>query len=304
MLDCAIIGAGPAGLTAATYLARFHRKVIVFDGGPSRASWIPCSHNHAGFPGGVSGNDLLARMRDQAEHYGATIVHGRVDAVSRQDDMFTVSHADGEERARAILFATGVVNRRPPIAEADHQPALDSGTLRYCPICDGYEVTGKRVAVLGSDTHGVAEALFLRSYSDDVTLLTLKKSDLDRSDRAALDKAGIAIETKPASSFEFGKPQARVRLVDGRDLAFDTLYPALGSDVNDELLVPFGLKQASDRSVITDSHMRLGIVGLYAAGDLVRGLDQISVAMGQAAIAATAIHNDLRERDGETLERK
>ncbi|PSJ19355.1 thioredoxin reductase, partial [Halomonas sp. ND22Bw] len=82
-------------------------------------------------------------------------------------------------------------------------------------ICDGYEVTGKRVAVLGSNTHGVAEALFLRTYSDDVTLLTLVKSDLDRSDRAALDKAGIAVETTAASSFEFGKPHARVRLADG-----------------------------------------------------------------------------------------
>ncbi|GEM72906.1 NAD(P)/FAD-dependent oxidoreductase [Sphingomonas sp. TX0543] len=304
MLDCAIIGAGPAGLTAATYLARFHRKVTVFDGGPSRASWIPRSHNHAGFPEGIPGNELLARMRSQAEHYGATILAARVGCVTRQDGNFTVSYAGGEASARAILFATGVVNRRPPIAEDDHQPALDSGTLRYCPICDGYEVTGKRVAVLGSNTHGVAEALFLRTYSDDVTLLTLVKSDLDRSDRAALDKAGIAVETTAASSFEFGKPHARVRLADGRDFAFDTLYPALGSDVNDELLVPFGLKQAGDKSVITDSHMRLGIVGLYAVGDLVRGLDQISVAMGQAAIAATAIHNDLRERDGETLERK
>lgn len=299
-IDCAIIGGGPAGLTASIYLARYHRAVTVFDAGNSRASWIPCSRNHAGYIGGISGNDLLDNMREQAHEYGAMRVEARVTAVERDERGFVVCSAQGEQRARTILFATGVANVRPPIPDALHQPALDAGTLRYCPVCDGYEVTGKDVAVLGADQHGVKEALFLRTYSDRVTLLTLLEADLDRSDAAALTGAGIAIEPTPVSAFDLTAPSAIVTLADGRVLVFDTLYPALGSNTNDELLVPFGLKQSDDKCVITDSHMRLGIQGLYAAGDIVRGLDQISVAMGHAAIAATTIHNDLRSVDGAT----
>ena len=72
-LDCLIVGGGPAGLTAAIYLARFHLNTLVVDGGKSRAAWIPCSHNHAGFPDGISGKELLQRMRDQTCKYGAKI---------------------------------------------------------------------------------------------------------------------------------------------------------------------------------------------------------------------------------------
>lgn len=300
MLDCVVIGGGPAGLTAAIYLARYRRAVTVFDAGNSRASWIPCSHNHAGYIGGISGNDLLDNMRQQVREYGGERVEACVTAVERDEQGFTVRSEQGEHRARTILFAAGVANVRLPIADALHQPALDAGTLRYCPVCDGFEVTDKKIAVLGADRHGVKDALFLRTYSEQVTLLTLIEAEVERSDAKALTDAGIAIEPTPVSAFDLAAPTAVVTLVDGRNLVFDTLYPALGSNANDELLVPFGLKQSDDKCVITDSHMRLGIQGLYAAGDIVLGLDQISVAMGQAAIAATAIHNDLRSLDGGT----
>ena len=77
ILDCLIVGGGPAGLTAAIYLARFHLDILVVDGGKSRALWIPCTRNHAGFPDGISGTELLERMRDQACKYGAKIEIGR-----------------------------------------------------------------------------------------------------------------------------------------------------------------------------------------------------------------------------------
>src|SRR5688500_8938070 len=83
MLDCLVVGGGPAGLTAAIYLARFRRSFRVIDAGDSRASWIPLSHNHAGFPDGISGNALLARMRAQAERYGTVIEGGEVGRLER-----------------------------------------------------------------------------------------------------------------------------------------------------------------------------------------------------------------------------
>jgi thioredoxin reductase (NADPH) len=313
--DCIIIGGGPAGLTAATYLARYRRRVVLVDAGKSRAAMIPRSHNHSGHPDGIEGVALLRRMALQAAQFGAELRNGCVAKIARGDEAgsdggFVVTLAEGGTmRARAVLIATGVVNRRPPIDDDTHDAALADGTLRYCPICDGYEAGGwdgesgggeRRIAVLGADGHGVAEALFLKTYADHVTLLTLIACDLDEHDRADLKRAGVTWEMRAASAFAFAETGVTVTLEDGEAQRFDTLYPALGSNANSELVEQLGLDLDDERCIMTDRHQRLGMKGLYAAGDIVAALDQISVAMGHAAIAATTIHNDLRKVDGET----
>src|SRR3990167_5021163 len=102
--DCIIIGAGPAGLTAAIYLARYHLSIRMFDSGESRAAWIPTSHNHAGFPDGINGKELLARMREQARKYGALREEKRVQHLARTGDCFTVGTDSGTYRARTVLL--------------------------------------------------------------------------------------------------------------------------------------------------------------------------------------------------------
>src|SRR4029079_13648116 len=112
--DCLVIGGGPAGLTAAIYLARFHLDILVVDGGKSRASWIPCTRNVSGFPDGIKGTDLLQRMRDQAQKYGARLDTGQVTKLERDEKsgIITATWGSGEARARTVLLATGVTNRR------------------------------------------------------------------------------------------------------------------------------------------------------------------------------------------------
>ena len=178
IIDCLIIGGGPAGLTAAIYLSRFHLDILVVDGGKSRASLIPCTRNHAGYPDGIEGTELLRRMREQACKYGAKIETEFVTKLERDQKtgLFTANWGSGSATARAVLIATGVSNRRPPMEEELHDDALARGLVRYCPICDGYEVTDKRIGVIGSGSHGVAEALFLRSYTADVTLIAPDKA--------------------------------------------------------------------------------------------------------------------------------
>ena len=122
-----VIGAGPAGLTAATYLARFRRRTLVIDAGQPRACWIPLSHNTPGFPAGVSGPDILARMREQAEEYGAVIAPGRVEALARDGQGF-IAEIDGRSlRARAVLLATGVVDHHPDLPGVEPGGATGSG---------------------------------------------------------------------------------------------------------------------------------------------------------------------------------
>jgi thioredoxin reductase (NADPH) len=294
--DCIVIGGGPAGLTAAIYLARFTLRVLVIDAGNSRAASIPMTRNHAGFPDGIAGTELLARMREQAEKYGVRIVDGTVDRLSRDGDDFNI-HFDGESlNARAALLATGVVNNRPDMPDQVHDAAVAQGLLRYCPICDGYEVRDRRVAVIGGGERGAREALFLRSYSADITLIDpAGPTQIDRSWQAKLANAGIVTVDGPCGDIVLHGDRIALSVPAGV-CEFDTLYPALGSAIRSELAAALGADCSAEGCLLVDTHQRTSVPGLYAAGDVVLGLDQISHAMGEGGVAATTIRNDLADR--------
>jgi len=295
ILDCLIVGGGPAGLTAAIYLARFHLDVLVVDGGKSRAAWIPCSRNVSGFPDGIAGTELLQRMRDQVCKYGARIESEFVSKLERDAEtgLFTATWGSGCATARSVLLATGVTNRRPPMDEELHDDALARGLVRYCPICDGYEITDKRVGVIGSDSHGVAEALFLRSFTADVTLIAPHEAmRVKPEDHGKLEAAGIGCVDGPAQAVAVTQDCIVVDTAEGH-YTFDSIYPALGSDTHTQLAEMVGADLSADASIKVDTHQRASVPGLYAAGDVVMGLDQISHAMGEGGVAATTIRNDL-----------
>ena len=296
MDDCIIIGAGPAGLTAAIYLTRFHLRIRLFDCGSSRAALIPRSHNHAGYPGGISGKDLLARMLEQAEEFGARREAVEVTGLRRIEEHFEVATGNETYAARTVLLATGVVNHRPPdMDEALHDEALERGLLRYCPICDAYEVTDQRVGVIGTSDHGTAEALFLRGYTADLTLIS-PHGDHDLSDECSqkLEEAGIARVEGPCGDYAMESKRLILSTARG-PLAFDSVYPALGSRIRSNLAIGAGAEATEGGCLEVSDHMETSVPGLFAAGDVTLGLDQISHAMGQAGVAATAIRNHLAE---------
>ena len=293
-LDCVIVGGGPAGMTAAIYLARFRRRFVVIDAAKSRCSWIPLSHNHAGFPEGIGGVELLMRMQQQAERYGAEIRHGAVERLERLDDGgFRARYEDGEVLAKTVILATGVIDAEPELPNLYH--AVQQGLVRHCPICDGFEVIGQTVGVIGHGKQGLTEALFIRTFTPDLTLLTLgQPMDLDEKERGLLAEAGIAVvEEAIAEVAVEAKRITKLVTQSGREFAFQTLYSALGTAPRNELVRPFhGCLDETGRVTIRD-RQETSIDGLYAAGDIVAGLNQISVAMGHAAVAATTIHNRL-----------
>ena len=292
-IDCLIVGGGPAGLTAAIYLARFHLDILVVDDGKGRAESIPCTHNHAGYPDGISGKELVRLMREQAQRYGARIKRDYVTRLDKSDDGFCATWGSGSVEAKTVLLATGVKNRRPMMDEDLHDEALQRGLIRYCPICDGDEVTDKRVGVIGSDSHGVAEAVFIRSYTADVTLIAPDKSlQLKPEDSKRLKDAGIDCVDGPAQAVAIDKNCIVVDTAGGH-YVFDSIYPALGSDTHTQLAEMVGADLSNDSCIKVDSHQRTSVPGLYAAGDVVIGLDQISHAMGEGGVAATTIRNDL-----------
>jgi thioredoxin reductase (NADPH) len=293
--DCLIVGGGPAGLTAAIYAARFRLKTLVVDGGGGRAASIPRTRNHAGFPGGVSGVELLDRMRRQAVENGAEIRQGRVTAIEGECERFSIRIGADVRLARAVILATGVFNHRPDIEPAAHDAMLARGLIRYCPVCDGFEVTDKAVGVIGSGARAVREAAFLRGYTARVTLIAPDGLESFSADeRARLAELAVVVARGPGSLHAQGD-QALVD-TDTGPLAFDSVYPALGSTVHSQLAEALGAELTGDSCVRVDAHQRTSVPGLYAAGDVVIGLDQISHAMGEAGVAATTLRNDLAER--------
>ena len=284
MLDCLIIGGGPAGLTAATYLARYRRAARVIDFGESRAKQIPLSHNYPGFKG-IGGADLLGRLRDQAMAFGADIRTGLVNSLTERNGGF-IAHLGTEQiEARSILMATGLIDKSPSIVGGN----TSGDSIRYCPVCDGYEALDRRIGVLGSLEDAGEKALFLRSYSRDVWAFI---TGVERSEHmmTALRTVGVTVvESDGRVSLE--NKLVRVQASHGGYVDVDVLYPALGCKVRSQIALSIGAKGNDVGCLQVDDHQQTSINQLYAAGDVVTDLHQLSVAIGHAAVAATAIHN-------------
>jgi thioredoxin reductase (NADPH) len=295
-LDALIVGGGPAGLAAAIYLARFRRRFLLVDAGASRASLIPTSHNLPGYPEGIAGDDLLAAERAQAERYGARLVRGRVAALEHGDAGFSARIEEtgdktSEVSARFVLLATGIRDRRPGLP--DEEEATRRGILRYCPVCDGYEAMGRSVGVIGADEHAIAEAAFLTTWSKEVTLFTFGRPGLSQKERRRINELGLGLVEERIAAARFEEAGARLDFANGRTLKCDLLYGALGVEPLSDLAGAVGAELDEEGFVNVDSRQRSTVEELYAAGDVVKSLNQIAVAMGQAAIAATNIHRRL-----------
>lgn len=282
------MGGGPAGLTAGLYLARFLRRVTVFDAGDGRARMIPRTQNQPYAPDGISGPELLHTMRRHAQTYGARIESRGVASVGVSDGLFQITTDQGITLARSVILATGVFNHRPPFSVSAHDRGLSAGLIRYCPICDAYEVRNKRIAVLGQGVHGREEARFIARYSPSVTLIAPTAGGA-----GAGGQGDISVLDAPMREMMLCGSEVVITLTSDRVHRFDTVYVALGTTPRTELAGQLGLRLTPDGHVAVDAKQRSSRDGVYAIGDLTEGLDQIAVAMGQGAIAATAVHNDL-----------
>lgn len=291
--DCLIIGGGPAGLTAATYLGRFRRKVLIVDAGDSRARQIPESHNYPGFAEGISGPDLLRELDRQARQYGADILQGTASDLVRRGDGFTITVGGRKITAPRVLLATGLKDIGPDMPGL--RQAVAQTSIRYCPVCDAYEATDQNIAVYGSIADAEPKAEFMRTYSDRVTLLPTD-GKIDPRARDRLDAIGVTLAASAPRDLRPADGGICATLQDGEELRFDVLYPVLGCEVRSALVATLGGRCNDVGCLIVDDKQRTSIDDIYAAGDVVSDLHQLSVAAGHAAIAATAIHASLPNR--------
>ena len=294
--DCLIIGGGPAGLTAAIYLARFRRKGVLVDAGRSRARLIPESHNYPGFAYGISGEEFLKRLRSQAGQFPVALLQGEIEELRPAELAggagFRASHGGKDILARQILLATGIVDESPELR--GWRDLVERGVLRFCPICDGYEATDMTIGVLGRVGDAWKKALFLRTYSSSVILFPLDDvASATPEIRKALDEAKIVIPGHRVTGIEEQQKKIMVHLQNGEAIEVETLYPAMGCEVRSGLALALGARATSNGLIAVNDRQASSVDGLYAAGDVVSDLHQISVATGHAAVAATEIHNRL-----------
>ena len=300
LIDCVIVGGGPAGLTAALYLARYRRSVRVLDFGESRARLIPVARNLPGFPLGIGGEAWLANLRDQLSPYNVSPENAKVKSIRPFGSGFEIeyrpTHVSEEEparsvRAKRVLLASGIRDGLPAVANACELTRL--GLFRLCPICDGYETDGQRIAMLGPASCTLAHAVFMRTFTRDVSVVASDLKTLSADEVSLAAASGITlIELSTLEAPERANSGVQILSTDGTAHIFDSVYPVMGCHPETEVL-GLEVERDDDGMVITDKHQRTSVEHLYAAGDIVNTINQISVASGEAAIAATAIHKSL-----------
>jgi thioredoxin reductase len=306
MYDCIVIGAGPAGLSAALFLARYRRRVLTFHNSSPRNLY---SHGVHGFLGhhGILPEELLARGRDEVLKHGGLIVEGCVTGVEKiADEHFIVKTGDegdgGDDRvetksfeARRILLATGLRDLKP---DCPGFPDFYGMSVHHCPDCDGYEVSDKRVAVLSRGPEAIGFTLNLLTWTKNLTLLTNGDEDgITDEHRAKLTHFNIPITNLRIKGLEGDvskKLIERVRFEDGGALDCDALFFNLGTEMSGELHASLGCRLDEECGLIAvDEEQQTSVRGVYAAGDITPHSQLAVVAAAEGAMAAIHIHKSL-----------
>jgi thioredoxin reductase len=295
--DVVIVGAGPAGLSAALILGRCRRRVLVCDTGKPRNA---ASHGMHGYLSrdGIPPKEFLTIGRDELRRYDTVELRGVqvTDASCNEDRHFDVTLASGERvRSRKLLLATGVVDNLPQV---DGFRELYGRSAFHCPYCDGWEVRDQPLAIYGRGNRGVGLSLELTGWSRDLVLCTDGPSEIDDADRARLDRNGIRVREEPVIRFE-GRDGTLERIVfaSGDPLARRALFFTQGQFQRSDLSIRLGCDLGEKGTVQTGKYETTHIRGLYVAGDASRAVQWVVVAAAEGAEAAFAINTDLIAED-------
>ncbi len=283
MYDVIIIGKGPAGLSAALYTVRFNLKTLIIGKNDGRLMKADKIDNYFGFSETVSGEHLLASGEQQVKRLGAELVDGEVISIDKED-YFNVTTAEGQYLGKALLLATGLPNKTIRI---ENLVKFEGKGVSYCSTCDGFFYNNLKVGVLGHKDFAVSEAIELLTFTKDITIFTNNKT-LELSSKYVDEVRHFRIETRQISKLDGAEFLQRIHFTDGTSEEIDGVFVAYESASSIDFARKLGVL-ADGNTVITDSNQQTNLEGLFAAGDCASSFKQISVAVGQGALAGKAI---------------
>ena len=291
--DCIVIGAGPAGLSASLFLARYLRRTLTFHHNSPRNEY---AHGIHGFLGhhGIRPGELLARGRDEVTTHGGLIIEACVNSVEQiSSERFRVVAGTKSFEARRLLLATGLRDLTP---DCPGFREFYGFSVHHCPDCDGYEVKDKRVVVLSRGDNSAGFTANLLTWTRHITLLT-DGGEITNDDRAKLSALDIAIRTEAIVRLEgdtSSRQLQRVLFAKGEPLECDALFFNLGTELATNFHETLGCRLDPECGLVwVDDTQQTSVVGVYAAGDITPQSQLAVVAAAEGAMAAIHIHRSL-----------
>lgn len=283
MYDVIIIGKGPAGLSAALYTVRSNMKTLIIGRNDSRLAKADKIDNYFGFAETVGGVQLLEDGERQVKRLGAEVVEDEVISIEKED-FFSVTTASGSYSCKALLLATGQPHKTIRI---ENLVKFEGRGVSYCSTCDGFFYNNLKVGVLGHKDFAVHEALELLTFTKDITVYTNGRQ-LEISSKYDEEARRFKIETRSISKLDGVEFLQRIHFTDGTSEELEGIFVAYESASSVDFARKLGIL-VDGSAVVTDGKQQTNLEGLYAAGDCTSSFKQISVAVGQGAMAGKAM---------------
>lgn len=294
--DTIIGGGGIAGLSAALWLGRYRRRVLLLSSGQPRNAISHALHGFPGFDNAPPGK-LLDLLRHEVMSYGAELSDAWVDTISKNENSsFLLRSGKSTYITKKILIASGVVDKKPELPRMDE---FDGRSIWHCPACDGYEYSGKKIIVYGWGKHIAGYAEQFRLYSTDIVIVTDGRPiEVSSREKLRLNRKGIELFSESIVRLEGEQGVLRsILLRDGRILPCDAIFYSLRHQPRLELLQQLGCGMRSDGSVKVNRKQETTIRGVYVAGDITPLEELAVVAAATGTIAASNIHKSLQRSD-------
>jgi thioredoxin reductase (NADPH) len=300
VFDCIVVGGGPAGLSAALYMGRMRRSVIVIDSEEGRSTWHQINRNYLGFVDGVRAQNLREIGQEQAAKYGALFLDAYALRAEYEGEgrerQFTLETTAGAVKGRTVILCTGVRDEFP---QFEGSMECIGKSMFWCTICDGYEAIDKRIVVLGAGTRAANLALEILTFTPHVTLVSWEgKLRIDEGRLATMKEHGIKIYDSDCISYECATSGylCTIELEGGKKIELDMLFVAQSIQPNNQLANDLSLMTDENGFILADAEQCTNVDGVYAAGDVTHLFNhQVTTAVHEGGMAAAAANYYLYE---------
>ena len=288
MYDIIIIGGGPAGISASLYTVRAGLSTLIIAKGWGSLEKAEKIQNYYGLESDLTGKELLKNGLEQARNLGVDVIVDEIVGLNGFDGIVVQGLKD-EYRGKALILAMGSPRKKLPFKNLDE---FEGKGISYCAACDGFFYRDKKIAVIGYNEYMAHEAVEIKGISSNVTVLTNEMPvDILEKDMAMID--GLRTDSEKIKGFYGDEYLLGVEFESGRKEAYDGVFLAYGSATGMEMALKTGLLHEKG-AITVDEKQCTNLPSIFAAGDCTGGFKQVSVAVGEGAVAAKSVLEYIR----------